>query len=50
MLAAINCVKKRLKIVKKDLEVKKKVVPLHSHLKNGWLLRLRVLIKTGAEK
>ena len=31
MLAVINCVKKRLKIVKKDLEVKKKVVPLHSH-------------------
>ena len=24
----------------KDLEVKKKVVPLHSHLKNGWLMRL----------
>ena len=31
----------------KDLEVWKKVVPLHSHLKNGWL---RVLKKTDAEQ
>ena len=29
----------------KDLEVKKKVVPLHSHLKNGCLKRRRVLLK-----
>ena len=26
-----------------NLEVNLKVVPLHSHLKNGWLMRLRVL-------
>jgi hypothetical protein len=32
----------------KNLEISKKVVPLHSHLKNGWLMRLRVLEKTGA--
>ena len=32
----------------KDLEVKKKAVPLHSHLKNGWLMRPGVLTKTDA--
>ena len=36
------------KKVKKNLEVKKKVVPLHSHLKNGWLIKLRVLMNTDA--
>ena len=42
-------VKKVVKFLLKNLEVNQKVVPLHSHLKNGWLMRLRVLGKTGAE-
>jgi len=41
--------KKVPKFCRKNLEVNQKVVPLHSHLKNGWLMRPRVLEKTGAE-
>ena len=47
--AAERGVKKVAKFCGKNLEVNQKVVPLHSHLKNGWLMRLRVLEKTGAE-
>ena len=35
----------RLKI---NLEVTEKSVPLQSQMKNGWLLRLRVLYETDA--
>ena len=35
-------------MLKINLEVIRKVVPLHSHLKNGWPLRLKVLYKTDA--
>ena len=43
-------VQKVVKFLLKNLEVSQKVVSLHSHLKNGWLMRLRVLEKIGAGK
>ena len=46
---AEKSVQKVVKFLLKNLEVSQKVVSLHSHLKNGWLMRLRVLEKTGAE-
>ena len=48
-LAAVFLLFESLKNRTKSLEVKEKNVPLQSQMKNGWLKRPEVLIKTDAE-